>query len=43
MRGHVRADQEVTRREVEAAGFRLVDRPGPDLRDNFFLQFERTP
>jgi predicted methyltransferase len=38
--GHVRADKQQATREIEAAGFRLVE-DRPLLRDNYFLRFER--
>ncbi|MBK6923500.1 MAG: methyltransferase domain-containing protein [Deltaproteobacteria bacterium] len=40
MRKHVRADPEQFRREIEGAGFRLVDTPAL-LRENFVMIFER--
>lgn len=38
--GHVRADKAQVKREIEAAGFRLVA-DEPLLKENFFLLFER--
>lgn len=39
--GHVRTGREAVIREIEAAGFRLVD-DKPLLRTNYFLEFSRT-
>lgn len=38
--GHVRADKAQVKREIEAAGFRLVE-DRPLLKENFFLVFTR--
>lgn len=38
--GHVRADKAQVKREIEAAGFRLVE-DRPLLKENFFLAFTR--
>lgn len=38
--GHVRAGREQVIREVEAAGFRLIDQPAL-LKENFYLRFRR--
>jgi predicted methyltransferase len=38
--GHVRAGREQVIREIEAAGFRLIDQPAL-LRENFYLRFRR--
>lgn len=38
--GHVRAGREQVIREIEAAGFRLIDQPGL-LKENFYLRFRR--
>jgi predicted methyltransferase len=38
--GHVRAGREQVIREIESAGFRLVDQPAL-LKENFFLRFRR--
>jgi ubiquinone/menaquinone biosynthesis C-methylase UbiE len=40
---HVRASQDVFRREIEASGFRLVpSRKAPPLKETFFLRFEKS-
>lgn len=38
--GHVRAGQEVFRKEIESAGFRLVEEPKL-LKENYYMIFER--
>ncbi|OGI37931.1 MAG: methyltransferase type 11, partial [Candidatus Muproteobacteria bacterium RBG_16_62_13] len=38
--GHVRAGREQVIREIEAAGFRLIDQPVL-LKENFYLRFRR--
>jgi ubiquinone/menaquinone biosynthesis C-methylase UbiE len=38
---HLRAGQEVFTREIESAGFQLVDEP-KFLKDNYFLRFQKT-
>ena len=38
---HVRAGQEVFRREIEAAGFRLVEEP-KFLKENYYMVFEKV-
>jgi len=38
--GHVRAGREQVIREIEAAGFRLIDQPAM-LKENFYLRFRR--
>jgi len=38
---HVRADKEAVIREIEAAGFRLLEEP-TFLRENYFLRFEKS-
>jgi predicted methyltransferase len=38
--GHVRADKAAVIREIEAAGFRLMEER-PILRRNYFLRFEK--
>lgn len=41
--GHVRAGQEVVRREVEEAGFEFVERVSADyLDENYYLRFRKT-
>ena len=38
---HVRASQEVFRKEIEAAGFTMIPTPNPPrLKENFFLRFQ---
>ena len=39
---HVRAGQEVFRKEIEAAGFRLVEEP-KFLKENYYMTFEKAP
>jgi SAM-dependent methyltransferase len=40
---HVRASQEVFRREIEAAGFTRIPTPNPPrLKENFFLSFRKS-
>jgi len=41
---HVRAGQDVFRKEIEMAGFRWISTPNPpSLKENFFLRFRKTP
>jgi len=39
--GHVRAGKELVRKEIEAAGFELVDEPDAGLTENYVLRFRR--
>ena len=39
---HVRAGQEVFRKEIESAGFRLVEEPR-FLKENYYMVFEKDP
>jgi ubiquinone/menaquinone biosynthesis C-methylase UbiE len=41
--GHVRAGQEVFRREIEEAGFEFVKENKKLLKDNYFMRFISTP
>ena len=40
--GHVRADKPTFRREIEAAGFELIEEVEfEDLKENYFLRFRK--
>jgi ubiquinone/menaquinone biosynthesis C-methylase UbiE len=39
--GHVRANQEMVRKEIEAAGFAFLEDKGEMLKDNYFMRFRK--
>jgi ubiquinone/menaquinone biosynthesis C-methylase UbiE len=40
--GHVRANQETVRKEIETAGFEFLEDKGDMLKDNYFMRFRKS-